>query len=139
MTAERIAQTGLLDQVHLAPEEPPQVFLHRHQVEQAPRCARREGHENVEVAVRPEIVAQHRPEEGELRDLPAPAEVGKRSVIDRDAGAHRVNIPAPGPKILVVPGGVLRVVLVLVVLVLIGGAPSARKHPGKGRNPTTVM
>ena len=37
------------------------------------------------VAVRPEVVAQHRPEQGELRDPPLAAKLGDPLVIDRNA------------------------------------------------------
>jgi hypothetical protein len=68
VTPKRVAQARLLDEMDLTPEDLPEVLLHGHQVEQAPRRVSGEGHQDIEVAVGPEVVAQHRSEQGQLRD-----------------------------------------------------------------------
>lgn len=85
---EWVAQALLLDEMDLAAEDLPQVLLHGHEVEKAPWRVRGEGHQDIDVAVGPKVVAQHRPEEGELRDLPEPAEIADGDQIDWHFGVH---------------------------------------------------
>ncbi len=45
---------------------------------------------HVDVAVGPEVVAEHRAEEGELGDLPLPAELLDPVPVDRDPGSRHL-------------------------------------------------
>src|SRR5579884_1158121 len=63
-----------LDKIHAPSEHVLQLLFHRHQICEGPRVVRFERDEHIHIAVRPEIVAQHRTEEGQLDDLPFAAE-----------------------------------------------------------------
>src|SRR5688572_16719374 len=63
-------------QVDLAAEDAAQLLLHGEEA-QPGDVPRLEFNENVHVAIRPEIVPQHRPEEAEPADVIPPAELGE--------------------------------------------------------------
>lgn len=63
-------------QVHIAAKNSAQLFFHPDEVKEAGDCLRLELHENVDVALEREVIAQHRPEKRELPDVIPPAEVG---------------------------------------------------------------
>jgi len=62
------------DQVDGSTEQRAEFLLHLDQIEQRPASVRGEGNEEVDVALRPEIVAQDRTEERQLGDPPTAAE-----------------------------------------------------------------
>src|ERR1700682_5030140 len=64
-----------LDQIHLPAEHLLKLVLHVQNIEQTPRRLGIERHENVHVAVFPELLrAHHRPKERELDDPPFSSE-----------------------------------------------------------------
>src|SRR5450756_3218853 len=64
------------DEVDLSTYDTDQLVFHRDMVEQAPFGIRCEAGQHVDVAVGAEVIAQHRPEQRKLDDLPASAELG---------------------------------------------------------------
>jgi hypothetical protein len=65
-----------LDEVNGPTKEPPQFGLHLQQLVVARLGVGREGDQDVNVAARVEIVAEHRAKQGELHDPPLSAKVG---------------------------------------------------------------
>jgi hypothetical protein len=74
-----------VDEVDGAAEERREFVLHVHEVEQAPRGDRREGYEDVEVAIGAHLAARGRAEHAELGHVPALAERVQVFVRDLDA------------------------------------------------------
>src|SRR6266481_7760423 len=70
------------DQVYPAADEIGELAFHGDVIKQAPVGLRREGHEEIDIAVGPEIGAPRGPEHCQLRDLPAAAEFGQPGLID---------------------------------------------------------
>src|ERR1043166_1768168 len=68
--SKRVFQRRLLHQIHFPAKQRRQLVLAMHQIPQIPRIVRLEDHEQIDVAVVVEIVAQDRPEERQLRDPP---------------------------------------------------------------------
>jgi hypothetical protein len=59
----------------LPPQERSQLFFHLPEADQPGCVARLEFHEDVQIAVRPEVSPEHGPEESELPDVVFPAEL----------------------------------------------------------------
>ena len=85
--AEGVAEALLLDEVHVPAEEGDQFVAHLDQMEEVPRVIGLEAHEDIHVAVGPEVVAEDRAEQGELADPPLAAE-------GLDAGHRDIDIAA---------------------------------------------
>jgi hypothetical protein len=71
-------------QVDLAPKDLRQLSFQREEPE-AWYVIRLELDQNINVAIRPKVIAKHRPEQGKPADMVVPAEVGKPFPIDCDA------------------------------------------------------
>src|SRR5271157_4004437 len=65
---------SLRHEVHLAPDDTGEFLFHRNVIHQAPVCICREPHQQVQIAVRPEVFAQRRSEHAQFGDLPPAAE-----------------------------------------------------------------
>ena len=61
--------------INLPPEKRLQLTLHGHMIKQTPIRVKREGHQHVQIAVRPKVLAQDLTEQGELRRLPTTTEL----------------------------------------------------------------
>lgn len=88
MAPKGISKKLLLNQVHPPPEQTPKFPLHLFEVVEAVLRIWREYNEHIDIAVRPEVLAQNRPEERELRDLPAAAELRDPFALERYPRAH---------------------------------------------------
>src|SRR5947209_3398150 len=64
-------------QIDRPTEQRPQFVSHIRKVEQRSPRIGREGDENIHIALRPEVIAHHAAEKGELRHLPPAAEVAE--------------------------------------------------------------
>src|SRR5690349_960459 len=85
--AEVVAQEPRCVQVDAASENPRELILHGEEGETR-RAPREELDEHVDIAVRPEIVAQDRSEERELPDAVTAAESSDFLAVDRDPRGH---------------------------------------------------
>ena len=85
MSPEGLSQGLSLDKVDLATEQDVQFITHIHEVPQTPGCFRLETHENVDIAVGAEILAQDGAEQSKLLDLPPAAESNEPIFRDVDS------------------------------------------------------
>lgn len=80
-------------QLHLSTENPRKLLFHCKECESR-HSSSLKFHKNVHIAVPPEILSEHRAEEGQSADVVSPAKVGDFVLIDRNA--HHVgftNVP----------------------------------------------
>jgi hypothetical protein len=75
----------------LSPKNFAKFAFRMNDVEQSPMIVRCKCHQNVHITIRPKVIAQHGAEEGELDDLPFPAESGDLLVVYGDAGFHDLD------------------------------------------------
>lgn len=78
-------------QVHCSTEELRQLVMHGDECKSR-RITRLEFNENIDIAFRHKIIAQHRAEKGEFTDMVAPAELGNFILRDFDSYTHRFNL-----------------------------------------------
>src|SRR5689334_19993106 len=75
VTTERVLQQPLLDEIDsAATEHRRQLVAHVHVALRRHRLSGLEADQNIDIAVRPEILPEHGAEQREFRDLPLPAE-----------------------------------------------------------------
>lgn len=80
-----------LDEVDFAPEQGPQLFFHVKEIAKTDIAFVRERHEHVDVALRVEILAQHRAKQLEPHDLPLLAELLDLFVCHVQMGVYCVH------------------------------------------------
>ena len=74
MPPKRVSQSFPFDEVHAAAEERGELVAHRREVPETPRGVVGKGDQDVDVALRTEVIPEHRSEERQLPDLPLAAE-----------------------------------------------------------------
>src|SRR5262249_42652037 len=72
-------------EVHLTAHNVGDLFQHRHAIEKAPVRIRAEGDENVDIAIRAEILAQGGAEQGQLGHLPPATKLLQPSLLELNA------------------------------------------------------
>src|SRR5450759_3839307 len=89
---EVAAKETLGAQIDAAADDLAQLVLHADHVEEGDLGLGCELHQHVHVALRPEVVAQYGPEEREMLDGIAAAELGDALVLDLDVKAHAASL-----------------------------------------------
>src|SRR6266568_8782336 len=98
--ADAVIQEALGHEVHRAPaEQARELLFHAVERDEAWDVFRVELHQHIDVTVRPEVLAQDRPEQRQLADMTTLAEVGQRSAVDGNPYRHerilaRSNAPS---------------------------------------------
>lgn len=85
MTAFWVTERFPFDQIHFAFEHLFQFFLHFDQIQQTPTCIWQETDQNIQIAVRTEIITEYGAKERELLNFPAFAKSGDRFGFKRNS------------------------------------------------------
>lgn len=96
MVAEISNETGWRAHINAPLDYLGQLQLHAGQRHESGQMARLELDEEIDVAVRAEIIARDRAEQRQLADVIATAEIGNCLVIDRNLDGHASDYPFRG-------------------------------------------
>jgi hypothetical protein len=85
VSAERISQGILLDEVYLSTEHIVQLVSHIQKIPETPGDLGLEGNENIDIAVWAKVISQNGAKESKFLDFPLPAELSKPVFRDSDS------------------------------------------------------